>query len=198
MLYLSRAEQLALLAILVLLITGAGVLTYARGQHSADSGRDQPIFVPAPDGLGNEILVDVSGAVVHPGVYRLSPAARVSDAVEEAGGPAAQADLASLNLAAPLNDGDKLIVPRSSDTPPSTQQALSPSAYAKRISLNQATADELESLPGIGPVYAQRIIAYRENSLREKGHGFQSTDELLNVPGIGPKRFAAVRDLVTP
>lgn len=198
MLYLSRAEQLALLTILVLLITGAGVLTYARGQHSVDAERDQPVFVPAPDGGGSEILVDVSGAVVRPGVYRLSPNARVSDAVERAGGSAAHADLTSLNLAAPLNDGDKLIVPSSSDVSPSTQQGPSPSAHAKRISLNQATVDELESLPGIGPIYAQRIVEYREKRLREEGHGYQSTDELLNVPGIGPKRFAAVRDLVTP
>jgi competence protein ComEA len=64
--------------------------------------------------------------------------------------------------------------------------------------LNAATAKELEALPGIGPVYAQRIIAYREKSMRERGHGFLSTDELLNVRGIGPKRLAALGDKVVP
>jgi competence protein ComEA len=66
------------------------------------------------------------------------------------------------------------------------------------LSLNRATAEQLDALPGIGPVYAARIIAYRKQLQRERGHGFESVDELLNVPGIGPKRLAAVRDLVTP
>lgn len=198
MFYLSRAEQVVLVAIIGLLLTGAGVLSYARGQHSADPGHDQPIFVPAPDGVGGMIVVDVSGAVTQPGVYRLNGGARVSDAIEQAGGPAPEADLSSLNLAARIDDGDKLIVPTASDGSRSTQAASCPSAFAKHISLNHATADELESLPGIGPVYAQRIVAYREKKQREEGRGFQSADELLNVPGIGPKRFAAVRDLVTP
>ena len=198
MFYLSRAEQVALVAILALLLTGAGVLSYAKGQHSAETGRSEPIFVPAPDGVGGEIVVDVSGAVAQPGVYRLRATARVSDAVERAGGPAPEADLTALNFAARLNDGDKLVVPSRSDSPQSAEKAPPVGAFARRISLNQATSVELQSLPGIGPVYADRIVAYREKKLREGGRGFQSADELLNVPGIGPKRFAAVRDLVTP
>jgi len=199
MFYLSRAEQVALLVILALLLSGAGVLSYARGQHSADAGHPEPIFLPAAEGLADgEIVVDVSGAVAEPGVYRLHATARVSDAVERAGGPDAGADLAVLNLAARLRDGDKLVVPTRSDIAQTTGKEPSVGAFAKRISLNQATLEELQSLPGIGPVYAERIIAYREKKLREEGRGLESTDELLNVPGIGPKRFAAVRDLLVP
>lgn len=198
MFYLSRAEQVALVAILALLLTGAGVLSYAKGQHSAEMERGEPIFVPAPEDVGGEIVVDVSGAVAQPGVYRLDAKARVSDAVERAGGPAPEADVAALNLAAQLDDGDKLVVPSRSDNPHAADRSPSTHASARRISLNQATSEELQSLPGIGPVYADRIVAYREKKRREEGRGFQSADELLNVPGIGPKRYAAVRDLVTP
>jgi len=199
MFYLSRAEQVALVAILALLLTGAGVLSYARGQHSAETGRSEPIFLPAPEGGGGgEIVVNVSGAVAQPGVYRLNGGARVSDAVARAGGPAPEADLTALNLAARLDDGDKLVVPSRSDNPQSAEKAPPAGAFARRISLNQATSEQLQSLPGIGPVYADRIVAYRDKKLREEGRGFQSADELLNVPGIGPKRFAAVRDLIAP
>ncbi len=199
MFYLSRGEQVALCVILLLLLAGAGVFTYAKGRHSA-SGRDgEPIFVPATHDLADgEIVVEVSGAVARPGVYRLRPGARVADALERAGGPAGAADLELLNLAARLGDGDELVVPTRSDFAGSRGKQPSALTFARRISLNQATAEELQSLPGIGPVYAGRIIAYREKKLKEQGSGFQSTDELLNVAGIGPRRFAAVRDLVAP
>jgi len=82
--------------------------------------------------------------------------------------------------------------------PPAPVRARSPGQAPPLISLNQATAADLDSLPGIGPVYAKRIVAYREKKKRETGKGFESVDELLNVSGIGPKRLAAVRDRVVP
>jgi len=199
--YLSRSEQIALFALIALLLGGAGFLTYARGKRAAPAGRDQPIFVPAPAATAEpgEIVVQISGAVTQPGLYRFSQGARVIDAIERAGGAQPAADLSTLNLAARLRDGQHITIPAQAASPAGVGAPTpSPRVTPKRISLNQATQQDLESLPGIGPVYAQHIIAYREQKMRDKGHGFQSVDELLNVPGIGPKRFAAIRDRVLP
>jgi competence protein ComEA len=105
-----------------------------------------------------------------------------------------QADRECLDLSARVRDGEEILVPY--QVPAGARKGL-PFSH-ETISLNRASRQELESLPGIGPVYAERIIAYRGRKMREEGKGFESTDELLNIPGIGPRRFAAVRDLVVP
>jgi competence protein ComEA len=175
MFYLSRAEQAALLLLIVLLLAGAGVLTYERGRHSADSAAAQPIFVPAPTealALRPPSAAGTQGAPPARGTAQ--PVATVNTGTVPASHPAAR--------------------PRPSG-PSSAVSAKRPKAGL--ISLNTATQRELDSLPGIGPVFAQRIIAYREQRKREGHRGFESKDELLNVPGIGPKRYAAIRDRVT-
>ena len=197
MFYLSRSEQVAVVVLLALLVAGAGVLAYTRGQRSAWA-EPGPLFVEAParDDPARPLLVHVSGAVRLPGVYEVPAGARVADALGRAGGTTPEADVAALDLAAELEDGERLHVP--------TQQQAErkrPDPAPERaglISLNSATKEQLDSLPGIGPVYAERIIAYREQLRREEGRGFRSTDELLNVPGIGPRRLAALRDYVVP
>lgn len=197
MFYLSRAEQTALLVLGVLLLLGAGVLTYAKGQHSVSAGAAEPIFVPAPgETSGNEVLVEVAGAVTKPGLYRLPPGSRLREALAQAGGLAAEADTDALNLAVRVRDGDKIVVPAVSQVIPGGTKVSPVVQPARPISLNKATAKELETLPGIGPVYAERIVAFRQQKIQQERHGFQSVDELLNVPGIGPKRFAAIRELV--
>ena len=174
MFYLSRAEQAALLILIALLLAGAAVLTYARGKHSADLATGQPIFVPAPAGAIASQPASAAGAGGTPPVANAAP----TDVALS--GSAASAAHARAK--------------------PQTRRAAAASAQPPRgglVSLNSATEKELDALPGIGPVFAQRIVAYREQRKREGRRGFESKDELLNVPGIGPKRYAAIRDLVT-
>ncbi len=200
MFYLSRSEQIALFALIALLLGGCGLLIYARGQHAAASGSGQPLFAPvaAETAASGEVVVHVTGAVSRPGVYHLPAGSRIADALDRAGGATPQAELTVLNLAARLQDGAQITVPVQGQVQaPERATPAAPSAGG-RLSLNRATAAELESLPGIGPVYAQRIIAYREQKMRQEGHGFESVDELLNIAGIGPKRLAALRDCVVP
>ncbi|MFN4032309.1 MAG: helix-hairpin-helix domain-containing protein [Fimbriimonadales bacterium] len=160
---------------------------------------------PAEPPTPEEIAVHVAGAVKKPGVYRLSPNSRVDDAIRLAGGARENADLDALNLAELITDGQKIYVPRKGETPPTT--TIAPSTphppYAPRaetskpaktrfpIDLNTATAEQLQAIPGIGPVLAQRIVDYRH------AHGrFHSVDELLEVSGIGPKRLENMRPYV--
>jgi len=193
MFYLSRGEQIVVVALLCLLLLGGGVLTYAKGQHAADASSAELLLVAAADDVPHgEITIDIGGAVLNPGIYTLPARSRVADAISVAGGTMPEADTTGLNLARPLQNGGKLFV----------SSAGSPPDFGKNnfalLSLNSATQQDLELLPGIGPVYAERIIAYRDQKIRESGYGFTSEDELLNIPGIGPRRFVAVKDLVTP
>jgi competence protein ComEA len=139
------------------------------------------------------VVVDVVGAVRRPGLYRLGPSSRIADAVARAGGATARADLAQVNLAAPLADGEQVVVPLrqagGAGAPPSggTSQVSGP------VHLSTATLEQLDALPGVGPVTAQKILDYRQK------HGaFHSVDELDAVPGIGPARLDELRDLVAP
>lgn len=138
------------------------------------------------------LFIHVVGAVRRPGLFRLKDGARVADAVARAGGPTRRADLSAVNLAAPLADGQQVIVPRRG--PGGIVAAGSAaSAPGATVSLASATVEQLDELPGIGPVTAQKIVDWRAT------HGaFRSVDDLDDVPGIGPARIEELRDLVTP
>ncbi len=159
-----------------------------------------PTASPVPTATPMPLLVYVSGAVVRPGVYALSPGARVVDALEAAGGATAQADLVRINLARRVQDEEQIHIPRRGEqalplpTPMgSTSAGSSPGGGAGGpVNINTAGLAELDALPGIGPGYAQRIIDYRQ------AHGpFVSIEDIQNVPGIGAATFARIRDLIT-
>ncbi len=144
------------------------------------------------------MIVHVAGAVARPGVVELALGARVIDAVEAAGGGLPEADLDRLNLAAKIADGERVLVQRIGDPAPSgpadtgAPDVSTPGATSGGLlNLNAATLDQLDELPGIGPVLAAAILTERD----QRG-GFKSVNELRDVRGIGEKRFADLRDLV--
>jgi competence protein ComEA len=140
---------------------------------------------------GQVVVVDVVGRVRHPGLVRLPAGSRVDDAVRAAGGAAPGTDLTGLNLARVLVDGEQIAVGIAVRVPPPGTSGSS-GARAGLINLNTATPEQLDSLPGIGPVLAQRILDWRTE------HGrFVSVDQLREVSGIGEAKFADVRGLVT-
>ena len=171
------------------------------GQRLAQAGAArEPDLVAAPleavaDAPVRSILVvHVVGEVQRPGLYRLRDGARIADAVRRAGGARHGADLAALNLAAPLVDGVQVLVPsRAAAEPDALSSSGAGAAGVAAVSLSSATVEELDELPGVGPITAQKIVDYRAE------HGpFAGVDDLDAVPGIGPTRIEQLRDLVTP
>jgi competence protein ComEA len=143
----------------------------------------------APAGGGTRLVVDVVGAVRRPGVYRLRHGARVQDAVARAGGVTARADPVAVNLAAPLVDGEQVVVAVRG----AVGGSASGPAPSAPVSLSTATAEQLDALPGIGPVTAQKIVDFRQQH-----GGFSSVDDLDAIPGFGPARLANLKGLVVP
>jgi competence protein ComEA len=181
-------------AALVLLLLSAWYL--ARSRPSADAA-PPPVATIAVDqegAGGGRVTVDVAGAVKRPGVYRLSSSERVEDALKRAGGATGRADLSQINRAAKLEDGRQILVPvRAPRASPAAAQpgAGTPTAPNQPVNLNTATLEQLDTLDGVGPATAQKILDYRT----EHG-GFGSVEELDQIPGIGEKRLAALRERV--
>ena len=172
---------LALGALAIAVIVGI-----VRGAGSAQSLAPAPVTVAT---ASTSLYVHVSGAVNAPGLYVLHADARVVDAVAAAGGLAEDAEAAGVNLARPVSDGEQVIVPRVGEAPAAGPAGVTADG---RVNLNSADEGALDTLPGVGPAIAGRIIEWREANGR-----FASVDDLLSVSGIGPKMLESLRDLVT-
>lgn len=182
---LTPAQRRLLAAALVLV--GALVLVAPRLVHRGSRAPLPPLRVARTVRTAPRLVVDVAGAVRRPGLYTLANGTRVDDAVAAAGGATARADLTAVNLAAPLADGEQVVVP------PRGAAGVAGVSGSTVVDLNSATAEQLDTLPGIGPATAAKIVSYRQQ------HGaFHSLAELDAVSGIGPAKLAELKGLVTP
>jgi competence protein ComEA len=205
---ISRSQLVAYAAFAILVVAlgvrfmhgrqpAATAVASAPAERSSGTG-GVSVGRPAPTGS----VVHVAGAVREPGVYRLPAGARVRDAVERAGGARASGDVNAINLAAKVADGQQIVVPSRARGGAAAPAAVSAggvgvgaagAAPGPPISLNNATAEQLDTLNGVGPATAQKIIAWRTQH-----GGFRSVADLGQVPGIGPKKLAALKDRVQP
>ena len=189
MLGLIRRERRVAFFIVAGAVLGSGVLLM-KDRFSSSTVADSS---PSRRDELTRIRVHVAGAVWHSGVYEAKEGDRIKDVLER-GVPREEADIHALNLAAPLENGQKIVVPFRPG-PGSAQGAArleQGSAGTQRISLNTASAEELEALPGIGPVKAQRIVQYRETH-----GGFERVEDVQLVTGIGEKTFETIKDLIS-
>jgi competence protein ComEA len=201
---LSRSQLLVYGAVAVtLLLVGARWIRSADEPGSAAGGVS---LSPASDSSGSpggsfgvdaqggeDVVVYVAGAVSKPDVYRLPAGSRVNDAVQRAGGPTARAEVEGLNLAARLTDGQQIIMPARTHGPGGVAVGSSTGTSEGPISLGTATVEELDTIEGIGPVTAQKIMEFRGQH-----GGTSSVDQLDQIDGIGPATMDALRARLQP
>jgi competence protein ComEA len=190
----SRSQVVVYAAIAVaLLLVGARAIRGEGGSGTsfaaADTGGSGGGSFSV-SGQAGDLVVDVTGAVQRPGVYRMPAGSRINDAVTRAGGPTAKAEVEAVNLAARLADGQQVVVPERLAAGAATTAST---AEEGPISLGTATVDQLEEIDGIGPVTAGDIVKFRD----EHG-GLASVDQLDQVPGIGPATMSSLRERLQP
>lgn len=190
----------------VVVAAGAGALVAwlacGGGAASLGGAAGEPVDAAVPEATSAasaepaQVVVHVVGAVRHPGVYAAPTGSRVEDVIERAGGALGNAALEAINLARVVVDGEQIYVPTSDEASAAAAagygaQPTGP-AGCRKVNLNTATTEELDGLPGIGPATAQKIV-----DDRARNGPFASPEDLMRVPGIGPKKFDALKDLVT-
>lgn len=194
---LTRRQLYAYVALgVVVLALGVRYVVLPRAGAEPDGSRlalaplaASPSAAPS---VAADVTVHVCGAVRSPGVVTLPAGARVKDAIELAGGATAQAELAAVNLAAKVIDGQQIVVPERGESPAAGVAAAAVSSAGGLVNINTASAVELEELDGVGPATAQAIVDYRT----EQGP-FGAIEDIMNVPGIGDAKFAAMKDSIT-
>lgn len=185
----SRTRAIPLVVLALVAVVAGGTLGWARRPPAPRTGELSSASTTSVAASADDIAVHVAGWVTSPGVVSLPSGAIVADAVAAAGGLLPDAATESLNLAAPVNEGEQIVVPGPGSAPGQTASDDGDGL----VSLNQGTTSDLETLPGVGPVLAERIVAFREE------HGrFETVEDLLEVPGIGEAKLASLRDLVKP
>ncbi|EGD52586.1 competence protein ComEA helix-hairpin-helix repeat protein [Thermoanaerobacter ethanolicus JW 200] len=197
--YFSKKQQYAIVVILCFILAFSGYVIYKNYKLKNEfvvnaSNESVPVerIVESEEKKEKplEIKVYVTGLVKNPGVYTMKEGERIIDAINKAGGPLEEADLTNINLAQKVKDEQMIIVPKKGET-----NNISPTSTIQKnekININTATKEELQTLPGIGPVTAERIIEFREN----KG-SFKKIEDIMNVPRIGPKMFEQIKDKIT-
>ncbi|HXV04611.1 MAG TPA: ComEA family DNA-binding protein [Solirubrobacterales bacterium] len=200
---LSRSQVVVYGAVAVaLLLVGARAIraegsagpsysTSSPSGSSGGSGSGSSSFSIGSGGGGTDVVVDVAGAVRRPGVYRMPAGARVIDAVERAGGAAGGAQLEAVNLAARIADGQQVVVPDGDAA--AAGATAGPGGEAGPISLGSATVEQLDTIEGIGPVTAQKIVEFRD-----RHGGVSSVGQLDQISGIGPATMQALRARLQP
>ncbi|MGO1637587.1 MAG: helix-hairpin-helix domain-containing protein [Ancrocorticia populi] len=203
-----RLDGVALRAVIIACVALIGAvwasLAFANPSEPVPLGEDgsasvadsAPTSTPWPDTIettpidGGDVTIYISGQVKNPGVYTLAGPARVNDVVEAGGGLTEDADASSINLAAPALDGEHIHVPEPGEAPASGQADGGQSSDV--VNINNAGAEQLQALPGIGPKLAEAIVQWRET------HGaFSAVDDLLDVPGIGSGKLEQLREFAT-
>lgn len=179
----SRQERLALLLISLATVLGLGFIAWRNLSPPKISENSEE----------TSLVIQIDGAVNSPGIYQVTPGTRIFEALELAGGVREDAQTEALNLALPVYDGQRISIPSSFAPSPEEKATVSqvPSAF-QLVNVNTASQKDLEFLPGIGEVIAQRIIEYREQN-----GAFSRPDDLLKVKGIGEKKLEAIKNLIT-